>query len=434
MRRRVPCRAARLYGALLAASFLILDDLAWAQTPRPTLTLAAARAQASQQHPALRVAVLAREASQASVTQAGAWRNPELSTLLEDTRRDTRTTTVQLNQPIELGGKRQARVQVAEHAWQQAQTDVAAKLAQVDAQVIAAFRGVLVAQERLQLSRDLQSLAGRASQAVARRVAAGKVSPVEAVKARIAEAQTSAMAAQALSQWRTARQRLGAAMGEVTWSEDQPVDAMGEPLPSLDIWSDLNGRIEASPATLRARQEVWRRQALSAGEKALQTPDVTLSLGVKRDRQLGRDQALIGFSVALPVFDRNQGGLLEASRREDQARAEVDALIASQRVQVGQAIEQLASALAQLQAWNEEVLPGATQALDASIRGYELGKFNVIDVLDAQRTFFEAKSQALQAKAQVFEADATLRELLGEPANAGANPSNNQVLKSGAQP
>jgi cobalt-zinc-cadmium efflux system outer membrane protein len=35
--------------------------------------------------------------------------NPELQTVLEDTRRATRSTTVQLNQLIELGGKRGAR-------------------------------------------------------------------------------------------------------------------------------------------------------------------------------------------------------------------------------------------------------------------------------------------------------------------------------------
>ena len=46
------------------------------------------------------------EAAEGPVLQGGARPNPELSFLLEDTQRATRTTTLQINQPIELGGKR----------------------------------------------------------------------------------------------------------------------------------------------------------------------------------------------------------------------------------------------------------------------------------------------------------------------------------------
>ena len=45
--------------------------------------------------------------------QAGLLPNPELAWEVEDTRRDTSTTTVTLSQPLELGGKRGARLAVA---------------------------------------------------------------------------------------------------------------------------------------------------------------------------------------------------------------------------------------------------------------------------------------------------------------------------------
>ena len=84
----------------------LMFQAAWAQS----LSLDAALTTALAHHPDLRASMLEREASEGATQQAGAWQNPELSTLVEDTRQATRTTTIQLNQPIELGGKRSARV------------------------------------------------------------------------------------------------------------------------------------------------------------------------------------------------------------------------------------------------------------------------------------------------------------------------------------
>ena len=60
-------------------------------------------------NPDLATAVLEVGASEGVRQQAGAYPNPEISWLQEDTQRATRTTTLQLNQSIELGGKRTAR-------------------------------------------------------------------------------------------------------------------------------------------------------------------------------------------------------------------------------------------------------------------------------------------------------------------------------------
>lgn len=74
-------------------------------------------------------------ASEGAVIQAGARPNPEVQALLEDTRRDSRTTTVQLSQPIELGGKRSARISVAEAARAQTAVDIEGRRAQIRADV-----------------------------------------------------------------------------------------------------------------------------------------------------------------------------------------------------------------------------------------------------------------------------------------------------------
>jgi cobalt-zinc-cadmium efflux system outer membrane protein len=400
MRRFDVSRAARTACAALCVPFMF--QAAWAQG----LSLDAALATALAHHPDLRASMLEREASEGATQQAGAWQNPELSTLVEDTRQATRTTTIQLNQPIELGGKRSARISAARAAQGQAELDVAARRAQVRSQVMAAFYGVAVAQERVRLS--------DARETASKRVLAGKVSPVEELKAQVAEAQALSASTVAQSDWRAAVAQLRQALGDPTVKFER-VDADIGRLPSAGLWEPLAQRLETSPAIARAQQEISRRQALSDLERARRTPDLTVTLGAKRDQQLGRDQPIVGVSLVLPLFDRNQGAILEASRREDKARAELEAVRASVEAQATQALAQLSATLAQAQTLRDKVLPAARQAFAASTKGYELGKFGFLDVLDAQRTLFEAETQALSAAAQAYQADARLLELLGEP-------------------
>ncbi|HEX7864387.1 MAG TPA: TolC family protein, partial [Variovorax sp.] len=90
------------------------------QEPAGPLSLRAAVAMALRANPGLSSALREQEATEAAIVQAGAWPNPTLGAQLEDLRRDNRTTTLQLSQPIELGGKRSARVTAAERARDQA--------------------------------------------------------------------------------------------------------------------------------------------------------------------------------------------------------------------------------------------------------------------------------------------------------------------------
>ena len=71
-----------------------------------------------------------------------------------------------------------------------------------------------------------------------------------------------------------------------------------------------------------------------------------------------------------------------------------------------------------------DVLPGATEALVAATRGFELGKFSFLETLDAQRTLFQARAQYLRALAEAHGAAADIDRLIGDPAATGLTWSN----------
>ena len=398
--------------------------------PGGPLTLATALALAASANPGIAVAAREIEAMDGAVQQAATRPNPELSASLEDTRQETRTTTLQLNQPIELGGKRLARMTAADRNRDAAVADLAIARAALRATVMSAFYDVLTAQERHQLALASVELAQRATSVAAKRVVAGKTSPVDETRARVAQASVHIELSQAASELSTMRQRLAA-----TWGNPRPrferVDgalAILPPLPSLDA---LLQRLQQSPGLARSRLEVQRRQALAQVERARQVPDLTVSIGATRDEQLGRNQAIFGVSIPLPLFDRNQGNLLESLRRTDKAR---DALRASEihsASELAQAHEQLDSARQQAQLLQQQIVPGAQSAYDAATTGFAFGKFSFLDVLDAQRTLLQAKSQTLHTLASVHRAAADIERLVGgDIANTSDVSLNSQPQES----
>lgn len=382
-----------------------------AATAEP-LSLAKAIELALEGNPEVAAAKRQLEATEGQVLQGRSRPNPELAYSLEDARSKTRTQSWQLNLPVELGGKRAARTKAAEKTREQAQAQLAELQATVRANVAAAYFDVLTAQERLVLARDSAALAKSSTDTVSKRVAAGKVSPVEESKARVAEAGVRVELAQAASEQRNALSRLFALLGRI----DAPytvLEGKAENLPSVPSLADLQPLISSAPGVVLARIEVDRREALTALEQSKRVPDVTVSVGMQRSNETQRNVLLFGVSVPLPIFDRNQGNLLEALKLEDKARDELQAATVRLHSEVAQARERLSTITAEVQSLQQEVLPGAKSAYDAATIGFENGKFNFLEVLDAQRTYFTAKSQYLKALGEAHRAAADIDRLLG---------------------
>ena len=382
------------------------------QTAAEPLSLTKAIELALEGNPEVAAATRQFEATEGQVLQGRARPNPELAYSLEDARSKTRTQSWQLNLPVELGGKRAARTKAAEKTREQAQAQLAELQATVRANVAAAYFDVLTAQERLVLARDSAALAKSSTDTVSKRVAAGKVSPVEESKARVAEAGVRVELAQAASEQRNALSRLFALLGRI----DAPytvLEGKAENLPSVPSLADLQPLISSAPGVVLARIEVDRRKALTALEQSKRVPDVTVSVGMQRSNETQRNVLLFGVSVPLPVFDRNQGNLLEALKLEDKARDELQAATVRLHSEVAQARERLSTITAEVQSLQQDVLPGAKSAYDAATIGFENGKFNFLEVLDAQRTYFTAKSQYLKALGEAHRAAADIDRLLG---------------------
>jgi cobalt-zinc-cadmium efflux system outer membrane protein len=380
----------------------------------PALTLPEAQALARAHNPELAQARLELQAQQAAELQAGARPNPELGLLVEDTRTASRTTTLLWAQPIELGGKRAARQAAAALAREQAAVALAGREVDLIASVTAAFHELLGAQAQLAEAEQTLAIAGRVTEAARLRLQAGKVPPLEVAKAEVAEAGARADLAEAKAAVQLARAGL-TALGAIPTKLPAQSSAQGDAkaLPGLPDEQRVAEALPDAPALQLARLDIARRQALSDGERSRRVPDLTVTVGAKRDAEAGRTMAVVGLSLPLPLADRNTGALLEALRREDQAREALQAAQLKLHLDVSQALTRLRLSREQARQLADAALPTARAAADTALRGYELGRFSFLEVLDAQRTLTQLRRQQLQHITDAHRAAATLTRLLG---------------------
>ena len=381
-----------------------------------TISLDEATTLALQANPQLAVALRGREVESGQALQAGVRPNPTLSAEIEDLRSRYRNSTLLISQQLETAGKRDMRMAAADASLAIADADIAIAKAETSAKVYAAFYQVLAAQQSQTLATELLQIATLSKETSAKRVLAGKVSPVEETKAKVAEAGAKIELANANQQLATAKKRLSSLWGKGLDSSKSAFTATGEleNFKALPTLNDLMAQLPASPQLKKANLAITQKQAFSNIEKAKQTPDVTLSLGARRNEELGGiTQAIFGLSIPIPLFDKNQGGFQSAKAREMQSLDEKTVL-------ENQLATELADAYARRQTqveasiiYKNDILQGAQSAYEAARKGFEFGKFSFLEVLDAQRTLFQAKTQHIQALALAHQAEADIQSILG---------------------
>lgn len=404
--------------ALLIASPAFGEDAGGARTPVPleqgsaVLTLESALSAALERNPGFSAARNEAEASVGLLTQAGVLPNPSVDVSVDDTQKATRTTTAMLNVPVETGGKRAARVKAAELSRDMARQGVEDARAGLRAAVIAAFFDVAVAQESVRVARGTVDIAGGALRLAERRVAAGKAPPLEGSKAQVALANARIEARAAEAALLDARRKLG-----LLWGEAEPAFASvgGDlnALPQRAPIDELRSALAASPKMQGGKLSVDLGRAQLEVEKSKRYPDITLSAGVARDNEAGRNKAQLGVSIPLPIFDRNQGNVYAASMQAYKAQDLYRELESSLMAQLLQAVSRFDLAVGSAREYRKSVLPGATEAYEAARKGFEAGKFGFLEVLDAQRTLSDGNIAYLTVLASVYQASADIDRILG---------------------
>jgi len=389
------------------------------------LTLDEAVARALATSPAVEGAAQGVSAAEARTHQAGLWPNPELEIEVENFGGDGEfngfegaETSALLSQPLPLGGKPGRRRAVADSDHILANRDLQLIRLEVTAQATAAFSMVLAAQQREDLAVKLLEVADDFARVVLARVDAGKISPVELTRAQIEVAQAQVRRARALRQLAARRARLAATWGSTIVDFNRAVGDLPYPHspPPLE---KLRSMMMQTPDTIRLADSIERQRRVVQLEKSLRFPDLAIGIGSRRFEETGLSAWVAGVGVEIPIFDRNQGARKAAEFDLERERRDAEAARVALVADLAVVCERLNAAAEAARMADGEIVPSAMSALTAVETGYREGKFGFIDVIAAQRAFFEASALLLDSLEEYAVARADLERLVGRRLGPG---------------
>jgi cobalt-zinc-cadmium efflux system outer membrane protein len=385
------------------------------------LTLARAIEAALSRNPELQASSYDLKAAEARITQAGLRPNPEVSLEVDGLAArgiaaspDERQATLSLSQVLELGDKRGRRVAVASSDRDVASIEQQAHQLDVLAEVTRRFIDVVASQERVSLARETSELAKRTAQAIAVRVEAARTPRAELSRAQIAVTRAHADERQAASVLRGAKRSLAAMWGEISPNFDSArADLLTlEPLDSLEALQD---RLARNPDVTRFASEARLRDAELRLAQSQARPNLTVGVGMRRFQATGDVGLTVGVSMALPLFDRNQGAIDAARVRRQQTQAQEQAARIRLQAELFALYQQMLSSRDLLSTLQTEGIPQARAALDQTQVGYDRGRFSYLELGVAQQELVSLRAAVIETAADYHRLTAEIERLTGEP-------------------
>lgn len=410
----------RMFAALLAAASCVSvaqaqDTVSAVPSVGPPLTLDQAVAAAGGSAPAADAAQADIRAAEAARTVAGLRPNPTVTTEVENVigtgpYRDFRgaETTVGFSIPIELGGKRSARIAVADARTMRAQLAAAITEADIRLQVTELYINAVAAERRLATAVNQARIANEALNAARVRVRAGRASPIEEQRADVTRLNAEAAVENARRLLDAARLNLGRRIGQPVTG---PLDlAALDNLPAA-YGPQLAPTAQGTLALAAADADLAVADAGVRLARSQRIPDVTVGPGVRQFSESNDTAALFSISVPIPLFNSGRAAVGQASAERSRAEAQrrmtaldVEQAILDARTEADNAATNARTA-------NGPALAAAQEAARIARIGYREGKFGQLDLLDAERTLAETRLAAIDALVAYQNARARLERL-----------------------
>lgn len=388
-----------------------------AQDTKAALSLDQAIKNALANSPALGASSARASAADANREAAGALPNPTFSLEAENIYGDrayrdfdSAEITYSLSQLVELPGKRSGRTRIATADMDSAHFATDGAALDLIRDVTIAFAELAAAQHDVSILEEEQSLATAVRDSVVARVQAGKEPPIQKNKADIALSASKIALDRAYRTLASKKQALSSLMGGGLGAYTADIASLPEPVQPepLDKYREY---MKDTPDAMAYRAGLDRAKAGLSLEKANAIPDPTLNLGVRDFKDDDAQAFIVGVSFPIPVYNLNRAGIARAGHDVTAAALDEQTARLNLEATLIELYGNTSNAYSEAAALRTSVLPGAEEAFRFARDGYEAGKFNYLDVLDAQRTLFEARKQLNDVSLDYHRQRASLERL-----------------------
>jgi cobalt-zinc-cadmium efflux system outer membrane protein len=384
---------------------------------------------AATNNPELRAARSDVEAASARVRQAGLRPNPMLDLGGQKAIGPDNNLNVGLTVPLDLNGRKEGRVGVAEQELAVKRAQLADRERRLRADVLMKAGELLAARRTLAVADDLLRANRESLSLVEQRVRQGAAPRLDEGLIRVEVNRLEASRVVLASRLDVVSLQLRALAG---MSVDAPFGVRGDlsSPPTVPAPAQLNATLAERPDVRAARSEIDVARAKVRKEQAEGRWDASVNVGYQR-QDFGFDLRGLtasgstrpiqdvfhyfgaGVSVTLPVRNRNEGNVAAATAEAMAAerRHEYAQLIAHQEVSA--ALAQREATVRALELYERGVRDIARANLNVVRESYALGRATLLDVITEQRRYIEIEAGFTDVLRQAWDAAVDVGRALG---------------------
>jgi cobalt-zinc-cadmium efflux system outer membrane protein len=409
---------------LTLCAFLIVAPMskrsAIASPPQtePALRLEDLERMALQNNPTIGQAEAVIRAAEGRRVQAGLMPNPIIGYLGEELSArafDQKSEHyVFAEQEVPLGGKLKKSRDVFARERAQAQAEAATQKQRVLNAVRTLYYEALGAQRLVEVRAELAKLASEAVEVTGELFNTGAADRPDALAIQVEARRARLDLVMAENERDQIWRQIGAVVGDPFLKPAQLAGDLEQGLPALEQEQLLATLLRESPEVKRAQAGIERARASLVRAKAEPTPNLFLRGGMGYSAELletfppqppGRKsgpEAFAEVGLRIPIFNRNQGAIAEASAELDFAEREARRVELMLRARTASAFRAYQNALSVAIEYREQIVPRARQAYELYLASFRQMAAAYPQALIAQRTFFQTQAEYVRALVDVW--------------------------------
>ena len=318
-----------------------------------------------------------------------------------------------VEQEVVRGGKLRVNREVAAQEIGRANHQLSAQRQRVVTDVHIAFYQALIAQRQEQLTNQLAINAGQnltASEALFMQKEVGKL---DVLQAKLEVRNVQILVVNARNRRAASWQSLATVVGRPHWAMQNLAGNL-DAVPQHNWHQSLERLLGNSPEIAVAMTDIERARWQAERARIEKTPNITFRglVNVVDNGIDGDPDGSVMVGLPLPIWNRNQGALIQAQHQAAAAERALQQLELSLQNRLAPVFERYSNALNQVKEYRETILPAAQETLELSRQLYQAGEAGFINLLTAQRTYSQTNLAYLEALRELRTAAAEIEGLL----------------------
>ena len=318
-----------------------------------------------------------------------------------------------VSQDIVTAGKLRLAQQAALREVQRAEYELIRARFDVLRNVRQSYYALLVSQRRVEIYKLLLDIAKRSYEIGQQLAAAGEGTKADVLFWSIERDRAEVRLLNASVYIETGRRQLATAIGLPRADIGKLEANLFEKLPQFDLKTLQEAVVRANALPRAAEADVARNQWALERAVVQPIPNVNLMGGYQREINYPpSNQGLFQVTVAVPIFDRNQGNIRAARADIASARANLRTIELDLATQAAQAIANYRTSQRLVEWYEQYILPKARETVQLTQTLYARGEVTFLSLLQAQRLLTETELAFVESQADRWNGAVQIADLL----------------------